>query len=195
MNIGQKIKTLRIAKMMTQQELAGDNITRNMLSRIENGFALPSLQTLMYISEKLGVPAGYLLANDEEDFGYKKLIGMPEVMRAFHAGEWQICVDLCLSLGNFDDEVLDFFAKGFRRYIIVQTDESLPSAGTPFVVRIASVNKVIIQIGMFRPFRYYGADGERLVSVVTVVDFLSDWTLVAENALGSPSGDGHFVAI
>ena len=110
MNIGQKIKTLRIAKMMTQQELAGDNITRNMLSRIENGFALPSLQTLMYISEKLGVPAGYLLANDEEDFGYKKLIGMPEVMRAFHAGEWQICVDLCLSLGNFDDEVNYIFS-------------------------------------------------------------------------------------
>ena len=39
MNIGQKIKSLRIAKMLTQNELAGDNITRNMLSRIENGFA------------------------------------------------------------------------------------------------------------------------------------------------------------
>ena len=105
MIIGQKIKNLRIAKMLTQQELAGDSITRNMLSRIENGFAQPSLQTLMYISEKLGVPAGYLLAEEDEDFSYKKLIGMPEVMRAFHAGEWQICMDLCLSLGGVDDEI------------------------------------------------------------------------------------------
>jgi transcriptional regulator with XRE-family HTH domain len=105
MKIGQKIKSLRIAKMLTQQELAGENITRNMLSRIENGFALPSMQTLLYISEKLGVPAGYLLADESEDFGYKKLIAMPEVMRAFHAGEWQICMDLCLALGGADDEI------------------------------------------------------------------------------------------
>ncbi len=105
MNIGQKIKSLRIAKMLTQQELAGDSITRNMLSRIENGFALPSLQTLMYISEKLGVPAGYLLSDENDDFAYKKLIGMPEVMRAFHAGEWQICMDLCYALNGVDDEI------------------------------------------------------------------------------------------
>ena len=62
MNIGEKIKNLRMSKMMTQQELAGEHITRNMLSRIENGFALPSMQTLLYISDKLGVPAGFLLA-------------------------------------------------------------------------------------------------------------------------------------
>lgn len=105
MNIGQKIKNLRLAKMLTQQELAGDNITRNMLSRIENGFALPSMQTLLYLSERLGVPAGYLLAEESEEFGYKKMLSMPEVMRAYHAGEWQICIDLCLSLGDYDEEI------------------------------------------------------------------------------------------
>lgn len=105
MNIGQKIKSLRVAKMMTQHELAGELITRNMLSRIENGFALPSLQTLTYISDKLGVPAGYLLADENYEFGYKKLIGIPEVMRAYHAGEWQICMDLCHALNGLDDEI------------------------------------------------------------------------------------------
>ena len=105
MNIGQKIKALRVAKMLTQQELAGDNITRNMLSRIENGFALPSMQTLLYLSEKLGVPAGYLISEDHEEFSYRKIIGMPEVSRAYHAGEWQICADLCRSLDGDDDEV------------------------------------------------------------------------------------------
>ncbi len=39
MTIGEKIKKIRTAKLMTQSELAGSEITRNMLSRIENGFA------------------------------------------------------------------------------------------------------------------------------------------------------------
>lgn len=105
MNIGNKIKDLRLAKKLTQQELAGDMITRNMLSRIENGFALPSLQTLLYIAEKLGVPAGYLLAEADEEFQYKKLTDFPDIMRAYNAGDWEICIDLCAKLGGVDDEI------------------------------------------------------------------------------------------
>ncbi|MGM9641608.1 MAG: helix-turn-helix domain-containing protein [Eubacteriales bacterium] len=104
-NIGQKIKELRSAKMMTQQELAGDQITRNMLSRIENGCALPSLPTLLYIAERLGVPAGYLLVSGDEEFRYKKAGKMPDIMRAYCAGDWDICADLCRSLGSVDDEL------------------------------------------------------------------------------------------
>ncbi len=105
MNIGQKIKELRSAKMMTQQELAGEHITRNMLSRIENGCALPSLPTLMYLSERLGVPAGFLLVEGDEEFGYKKASRMPDIMSAYRAGDWEICKDICLSLGGTDDEL------------------------------------------------------------------------------------------
>ena len=36
MKLGEKIKKLRTSKLMTQSELAGDMITRNMLSQIEN---------------------------------------------------------------------------------------------------------------------------------------------------------------
>ena len=105
MNIGEKIKSIRSAKMMTQQELAGEHITRNMLSRIENGSALPSLPTLMYISARLGVPAGYLLADEDEDFHYHKLDRLPDIKRAYEAGDWLICRDLCESLGGTDDEI------------------------------------------------------------------------------------------
>jgi transcriptional regulator with XRE-family HTH domain len=56
MEIGSKIKKLRTAKLMTQAELAGPQITRNMLSQIENGSALPSLSTIVYIAERLNVP-------------------------------------------------------------------------------------------------------------------------------------------
>ncbi|MCQ2353554.1 MAG: helix-turn-helix domain-containing protein [Clostridia bacterium] len=104
MDIGKKIKTLRNAKMMTQSELAGSEITRNMLSRIENGSALPSLPTLLYLSERLGVPAGLLLADNKEEFMYRKMTGMPDIRSAFAAGDWEICLDLCDSLGGNDDE-------------------------------------------------------------------------------------------
>lgn len=105
MNIGEKIKNIRCAKMMTQQELAGEFITRNMLSRIENGFALPSIPTLVYIAERLGVPAGYLLSDESEEFHYRKKSGMPDIKSAFSAGDWEICRDLCDNLDGSDDEI------------------------------------------------------------------------------------------
>lgn len=105
MNIGAKIKELRTGKMMTQAELAGDLITRNMLSRIENGFATPSVQTLAYLASRLGVPAGSLLAEENEEFYYRKAAQMPDIIRAFTAGDWQICSDLCRRLQGKDSEI------------------------------------------------------------------------------------------
>ncbi len=63
--IGERIKELRLSKKMTQQEVVGDHITRNMLSKIENNSATPSVRTLEYIAGKLGVPPGVLLSENE----------------------------------------------------------------------------------------------------------------------------------
>ncbi|MBQ7822442.1 MAG: helix-turn-helix transcriptional regulator [Clostridia bacterium] len=62
--IGERIKILRKRNKMTQQQLAGTEITRNMLSRIENGCALPSLSTLVYIADRLNVPCACLLDDE-----------------------------------------------------------------------------------------------------------------------------------
>ena len=67
MDIGTKIKELRTAKCMTQSQLAGDYMTRNMLSRIENGAVKPSLSTTVYISERLKVPVGYILTEVDDE--------------------------------------------------------------------------------------------------------------------------------
>ena len=72
MNIGEKIKRIRTAKLMTQRELAGGEITRNMLSRIENGAAQPSMSTVRYIAERLNVSPGFLLAGEEDEWLYFK---------------------------------------------------------------------------------------------------------------------------
>ena len=60
--IGKKIKERRKALGMTQQQLAGETVTRNMLSLIESGKTLPSLGVLMEISKKLAVLPEYLLS-------------------------------------------------------------------------------------------------------------------------------------
>ena len=106
MDIGSKVKQLRTEKLMTQSELAGTEITRNMLSRIENGAALPSLGTVVYLAKRLGVPAGYLLSEGEEEFIYNKISVMKNIRRAYTDGDFELCRDICLSVFNeFDNEL------------------------------------------------------------------------------------------
>ncbi len=64
--LGKRIKEARIARKMTQSELVGDFITRNMLSRIESGNACPSVKTLEYLANRLELPPGSLMDNMDE---------------------------------------------------------------------------------------------------------------------------------
>ena len=66
MTLGNRIREARIRQRLTQKDVAGAYITRNMLSKIENGSATPSVMTLKYLSEALSVPVGYLM-NGETD--------------------------------------------------------------------------------------------------------------------------------
>ena len=61
MNIGKKLREARLAANLSQRELCGDMITRNMLSQIENGSARPSMDTLRYLAERLNKPISYFL--------------------------------------------------------------------------------------------------------------------------------------
>ena len=94
MNIGKRIRRLRLSKLMTQADLAGDQITRNMLCNIERGTALPSLPTAMYLAGRLGVPVGLLLAEEGGEFTYRHMIEMPNLRRAFAAGDFPGCLSL-----------------------------------------------------------------------------------------------------
>ena len=105
MHIGEKIKELRISKCITQAQLAGDFITRNMLSRIESGAAMPSVPTICYIAERLKVSPGYLLAQGKEEQIYKKIYNLDNIKRAFSDGDFRICRDICRAVGGDDDEL------------------------------------------------------------------------------------------
>ena len=72
MLLGEKIKLARLAKKITQSQLAGDKVTRNMISRIETGTANPSLDTIKYLAQRLSLPVSYLLSEDDDLLFYEK---------------------------------------------------------------------------------------------------------------------------
>ncbi|MCY9546423.1 helix-turn-helix domain-containing protein [Lysinibacillus xylanilyticus] len=60
-SLGTRIRKLRKERKLTLEELAGDRLTKGMLSQIENDKAKPSMESLDFIAERLGVKASELL--------------------------------------------------------------------------------------------------------------------------------------
>lgn len=61
MELGEKLRQARLEAGLSQRQLCGEEITRNMLSLIENGSAKPSMKTLQYLSSRLGKSVSYFL--------------------------------------------------------------------------------------------------------------------------------------
>ncbi len=59
--LGERIKQIRKQQGLTLQALAGDELTKGMLSLIENNKANPSMESLSYIAERLGIDRTELL--------------------------------------------------------------------------------------------------------------------------------------
>ena len=105
MTLGEKIKQARIERGMTQSELAGGVITRNMLSRIETGAAQPSLDTLLYIAKQLGIPAGFLLL-DQDDALLSVYEGEVAIARQlFGNGKYKECIARLDAISHRNDEI------------------------------------------------------------------------------------------
>jgi transcriptional regulator with XRE-family HTH domain len=88
-NTGERIKQLRMSKGISLSQLSKDvDVSRSMLSQVENGQALPSLPTLGRIVEALGVSLSEFFSEEvtaaicEEDIivrkNYRKMIYIPE---------------------------------------------------------------------------------------------------------------------
>ena len=104
MTIGEKIKNIRTAKLMTQSELAGSEITRNMLSQIENDSANPSLSTLRYLASRLNISVGYLLSEGEDERFYQKQNEILGIKKTYLSGDLHICREACLNSVCVDDD-------------------------------------------------------------------------------------------
>lgn len=99
--IGERIRSLRIEAGMTQSELAEGIVTRNMLSMIESARTLPSVDTLVEMCRRLGVPPGYVFAGQREEVLYKKSAVIERIRQHFAEGEYESVPEL--SDGLTDD--------------------------------------------------------------------------------------------
>lgn len=105
--IGKKIRDLRLSRSMTQKELAVGSVTRNMLSLIENGNALPSLPTLAELADRLGVSVGYFFAaTEEETSAFTKMSRIGEMRRLYREGEFAACLAACREIPCPDEDIL-----------------------------------------------------------------------------------------
>lgn len=104
MNIGNKIKRLRISNGITQSQLCGNQITRNMLSAIEGGKATPSLETLVFLANRLSVPASFLISDNDDLFIFEKITKIDEIRSNFADKKYDKCVSMIESLSGADDE-------------------------------------------------------------------------------------------
>lgn len=64
MELGKKLLHARQEAGLSQRQLCGGVITRNMLSQIEHGTARPSMDTLRYLAGQLGKPVSFFLEED-----------------------------------------------------------------------------------------------------------------------------------
>ena len=67
MELGKKLRAARQEAALSQRERCGDQITRNMLSQIENGAARPSMDTLQYLAGRLGKSVSFFLEDGAID--------------------------------------------------------------------------------------------------------------------------------
>lgn len=66
-NIGKKIRALRLQNNFTQEELANQlDLTKGYISQIENNLTSPSMQTLFSILDVLGTDVHGFFSNEEE---------------------------------------------------------------------------------------------------------------------------------
>ena len=86
MELGQRLRQARLEMGLSQRQLCGDQITRNMLSQIENGSARPSMDTLTYLAARLGKPLSFFL--EEDALTSPNQARMEQARSAWESGEY-----------------------------------------------------------------------------------------------------------
>lgn len=104
--LGRRLKEARLAKKMTQSQVVGDFITRNMLSQIESGVATPSIKTLEYLASVLEISMSSLIPESNNySSGSYEAFSIIEAKKAIEEGSFHKALDLLEKGSNdFDDE-------------------------------------------------------------------------------------------
>ena len=98
MELGEKLLKARIAAGLSQRQLCGDVITRNMLSQIEHGTARPSMETLQYLASRLGKPISFFLEDSLDTAPLEALEKLRQAEAALACGKHRYAAQILESV-------------------------------------------------------------------------------------------------
>ena len=126
MELGVRLKEARLAAGLSQRQLCGEEITRNMLSQIENGSARPSMDTLRYLAERLGKSVSFFL--EEDAVSSPNQASITAARAAFRAHQWEQ-VTQALADYREPDELFDEEAGLLRFSALLELAQTAVEAG------------------------------------------------------------------
>ena len=97
MELGLRLRQARLEAGLSQRQLCGEKITRNMLSQIENGSAKPSMETLQYLASRLHKPVVFFLEENELSPNQAE---MEKARKAYADRAWETALE---ALGAFQE--------------------------------------------------------------------------------------------
>jgi len=104
--LGEKLRQARLEAGLSQRQLCGEQISRNMLSLIENGSAKPSMDTLQYLAARLSKPMSYFL--DDQAITSPNQAAMDAARKSYTRHEYldslEALKQYCAPDGVFDAE-------------------------------------------------------------------------------------------
>jgi transcriptional regulator with XRE-family HTH domain len=108
--LGERIRKLRKQKKMTLEALAGSELTKGMLSLIENNKANPSMESLSYIAEQLNVELSDLL----EDISTQELAELLEEAENLYNTQTDKQEDKHKKLIELIEPHINYFSQGYQ---------------------------------------------------------------------------------
>lgn len=134
MDLGKRIKACRLEAGLSQRQLCGDYMTRNMLSQIESGTARPSMDTLAYLAQRLGKTVSFFL--EEETVTSPNRERMAQAREAFARGRWE-ALEAALSQFRVPDDTFyeEYCLLTFRLYT-QKARQALTEGRVPYAVTL-----------------------------------------------------------
>lgn len=126
MELGEKLLRARQEAGLSQRQLCGDEITRNMLSQIEHGTARPSMGTLQYLAARLGKPVSFFLEEDAVVSPNQEV--MAQARTAYDAGKYAAALD-ALEQYRSPDDVYDREQRLLKKLSLLSLAEGSIAAG------------------------------------------------------------------
>lgn len=132
MDLGEKLLRARQEAGLSQRQLCGEEITRNMLSQIEHGTARPSMGTLQYLASRLGKPVSYFLEEDAVVSPNQQV--MARARAAYDAGNFTAALE-ALDAYRSPDDICDREQQLLKMLTLLSLAKSAIAAGRELYAR------------------------------------------------------------